>query len=468
MVEISFEKFTEAFSLRIIGGLIVLDAKRAGNKAKSSDAKSTCCHKNAARISGEAIPTDSKVKWICAILGVSVTCLLMGIVIGKLHGVGESQLEQIFSRKMAEEDRAPKVGESVSFAQRSCEWKEGSCNPNNPNLVAGKGPGVWKAVRPGYVWQKGTDKDVWVAGLTHPVNEKLRSDKEEGVWISICSGYVWDGGTGLKWKPNIEHPQFPHVFSSETEGSWHPEEGYGWIGDVETGDYNVKWISGKMVGQRKTGRLPGEWLRRCRSCYGKGRKKHVSCDERGQVTCKKCKNGKVVYKDTVPCTECSDGKKRCPNTCVSKSQLHFYAPGGFRWPVDVTKLNADDYYVTPCEKTEYSPSQPSIIMMTCKVFYNVNYGGRHGYWTGDFPNCNWTVCPDCNGAIAKKCPLDHVTNARWSAVGYIDCEKCESGVCVIEKEKDCMYCDDGRIKCNGCDSGAVKCSDCDAGWVCES
>ena len=201
-------------------------------------------------------------------------------------------------------------------------WNEGDINPRNPNLVASNERNVWKSVRPGYVWVNGTDDDEWKPGMIHPQNEKLKSDVSVGVWRSIEPGYVWAGDAELKWKAGIEHRQYPHVFSSENEGSWHPESGFDWIGDVANGDYSVKWIEGKVIGRRKTGKYIGEWYRTCRECEGVGKVSHRLCNGEGSVKCNRCDGGRIGYKDTEPCTECDgSGKKRCPNECVSEGSM---------------------------------------------------------------------------------------------------------------------------------------------------
>lgn len=95
---------------------------------------------------------------------------------------------------------------------------------------------------PGYVWDRSSDNThkyavKWVVNEKHPSLDHVYTSETEGSWIPEA-GYGWIGygidscqkalecAQEVKWCPDVIHPKYPHTIATSHEGIWEPEEGY--------------------------------------------------------------------------------------------------------------------------------------------------------------------------------------------------------------------------------------------------
>jgi hypothetical protein len=130
----------------------------------------------------------------------------------------------------------------ISFATK---WSPGASRPGTPNVVAAEQEETWLP-SPGYDWnsaptgknllgmtvpQKFESDDLsvhWVAGQTHPQYPHVTSAKTEGSWLADKGyGFTHSGETlDVAWIPGTPDPDFKHQIAGTTEGSWVMEPGY--------------------------------------------------------------------------------------------------------------------------------------------------------------------------------------------------------------------------------------------------
>lgn len=125
------------------------------------------------------------------------------------------------------------------------KWSPGAPLPDTPNVIAAEEEGFWLP-SPGYDWniasnttnfigmpfqEKLLSDDLtvhWVAGKTHPQYLHVTSTKTEGSWLAD-KGYKFTrpGETlDVAWIPGTPDPDFEHQIAGTTEGSWVMEPGY--------------------------------------------------------------------------------------------------------------------------------------------------------------------------------------------------------------------------------------------------
>lgn len=318
-------------------------------------------------------------------------------------------------------------------------WRVGATNPNNPYLVAGESRDTWVAIRPGYVWVKGTDRDEWKQGLRHPENSKLVSDWKEGDWKSTEEGYVWVGGSRTEWRAEIESTKHPHwvsIISDEHPTDyWRPKPGYSKKDKDAEGLSELVWTPGLMDGVRKAATTPEQWLRKCGSCSGTGRIKRStkcsSCDGKGtkrmKQTCSKCDgSGKIRIKANVKCPTCSQQREKI-NALLGGS-----------WPIGKVL----------CPKMV----EPNFAIRNLGTFNGQFLGLKHVFLKGP--------CLGCEGSGKFLLPMGPVNCVACGGYGYI-WEFCKT--CNGEGVRDCDTCGgDGEIR----STEASSCKNCDGdGWL---
>lgn len=59
-------------------------------------------------------------------------------------------------------------------------------------------------------------------------------------------GYEWsnDNHMSVRWTPGKASLEYPHIFTSSTEGGWQPEDGYGWAEPMNIKNKSVRWVPG--------------------------------------------------------------------------------------------------------------------------------------------------------------------------------------------------------------------------------
>lgn len=246
-------------------------------------------------------------------------------------------------------------------------WEKGQINYRNSDLVSGEAEGSWVSTRPGYEWAYGTNL-IWKSGLRHTKIAHVKSAKREGYWAAD-PGYEWvqkgDMSKGVAWNPGeIDGDRK----AASVEGQWLRKckacDGNG-KKDCRECDGDHKVTCPYCHGNKK---FETEGVMICDACYGNKKVWSVPCGSARDtenftvyleplnpqwwgrhvyinrylnryelctacggsfatlINCQKCDGqGRLCLKTSsacmncrgegsVPCPECTDGKRTCP-TC---------------------------------------------------------------------------------------------------------------------------------------------------------
>ena len=231
-------------------------------------------------------------------------------------------LDKIFMHKQnSTQESGITKGNRKSILSHST-WSPGIKHPENGNLIADASEGIWKSIKPGYVWTEGS-KIAWSPGIKHPENGNLVADTQKDIWRSTKPGYVWDNNSGIRWKSDVRHPENEDLVTDVTEGIWKSiKPGYEWDGAS-----GVRWHSGIISrdGTRKTATEAGKWLfkRNCSGCGGNGEISKIhdctycngSGKQNSEIQCTSC-NGRKQWTELENCKSCNgSGSKKIQSVC---------------------------------------------------------------------------------------------------------------------------------------------------------
>ncbi len=100
---------------------------------------------------------------------------------------------------------------------------------------------------PGYTWANSAPNDFsvrWAPGSAHRDYEHVYAGDSEGLWHPE-DGYYWVKLPDLKvrWKHGVESYKYPNIVAAKKEGTWQPKPGYEWI-SAEGVSGGVRWAPG--------------------------------------------------------------------------------------------------------------------------------------------------------------------------------------------------------------------------------